>query len=239
MNAIEARKAAFMKAADNRWESACRDARRFLCYDRGLEYPDRADLATEGEKAHDAKVRELARLLMSCTGTTRYHAFGGLEDGFRVKMDGYGSYIPYEDPCALMEFIRFFVGHEILDDGEPGIGYYRSTIGDEERSHIDFVRCAPDHPKAQPYFHRNVDMLRQEYPESKYLDVDDAIEILRFYEAKQAQRIEGMKRWLAKHGKDAFESQADIDRLEKDMEGSRFADLADALIALGLPEGRW
>lgn len=239
MNALEARKAAHIAKADDRWEDACRDARRFLCYDRGASYPDRADLMTEGCKAHDAKVRELARLLMSCTGTTRYHAFGGLEDGFRIKLDGYGGYIPYDDPCALMEFIRFFVGHEILDDGEPGIGYYRhARFDDEAERHLTFVRCGKDDEGAEPYFARNIDLLRADYPDSKWLDVEDAIEILQFHEAKQVKRIEGMKRRLAKHGDDAFEKQADIDCLEKSYEESRFTDLADALIALGLPEGR-
>ena len=217
---IAAAKAAHVARAKAGWADACRDVRRFLCYDRGAE------------------VRELARLLMSCTGATRYFALGGLEDGFCIKLGGYSGRLPHDDPCALMEFISFFVGHEILDDGEPGVGYYRYAHLDEKaESHITFVRCGKDDDGAEPYFAGSIDLLREDYPDAERLDVEGAIEILQFYEAKQVKRIEDMKRQLMEGGDDAFCTQADIDDLERSGEGPRFADLANALIALGLPEG--
>jgi len=149
-------KAAHMQAADERWEAAIEDARRFLCYDRRT-YP--SFQATEATDAHDAKVREFARLMFSVCGQTRFKAFGGLGHGFGLQMNSYTGEVGYS-AVALMEFVRYFIGHEILDDGEPGIGYYRSVMMDRDHPGESYVLCGPDHEDALPYFHRSIDVLR-------------------------------------------------------------------------------
>ena len=223
-------KAAHIAAADKRWEDAVRDAHRYLTYDRVERHPDFE--ATDETRAADAKVRKLTRLLFTVHDSTRHSALGGIEYNFGIEMDGYGPQVPH-DLCGLMEFVRWFIGHEILDDGEPGIGYFRSTIGDETRTSDPFARCGKDHPKAQPYFHRNIDRLRADYPESKWLGVDGAIEVLEFYENRRAKMADSVRTHIEKFGDKAHWDAATLAHYsELTEEQQHWTSLADEIIAM-------
>ena len=129
MTALDTFKKNHMTAADTRWEQAVLDARRLLTYDRARDYGER--FASEGSVREDAAVRKLARLFFSVRRQNLWYALGGIETGFGIKMNGYGSQVPYKT-CDLMEFLRFFIGHELLDDGTPGVAY-RGTHRDNPR----------------------------------------------------------------------------------------------------------
>lgn len=221
MTIIDTLKAASIEAADKRWEEAIAGARRFFRYDNphGLAEPN---------AEHDAKVRELAHALLSTRDL--YSVLGGMEDSFRLKMNGYPGY-SYGPPVSRLEFIRFFIGHEILDDGEPGVGYYRSTIGDEKQTSDMFARCGPDHPRAQPYFHRSIDLLRQDYPDAEWLSLDRALEILAFHKAEQPKRVTSHRLWQRFLGSGSEEEQdKEIDYLTNGSEeDQQMLALADAL----------
>jgi len=227
MTALADAKAKHIKQADDRWEDAVQGVRRFLTYDRRSHYGDNDYFNTPEAIREDAKVREVTRLLMTANGQTLFHLLGGLSQGFGIKMDSYSSYWT-EDPCGLMEFIRFFVGHELLDDGDPGIGYYRSTRGGAET----FVLCGPDDEGAQPYFHRSVEFLRKDYPDAKLLCVDDTIRILKDAEQKRRNMATRFRKHIAKHGEDSFWDEEDARAYDISENQKMRAALVDEIIAM-------
>ena len=228
-------KAKHLAAADTRWEQAIKGVRDLLCYDRTKRYPSfQGDGRTA---AKDALVREFTLRMFTVCGQTRFLAFGGIEEGFGIKMDGYG--FVSHDPCGLMEFICYFVGHELLDDGTPGVGYYRHTRRDEPNRNDTFVRCGKDDPDARPYFHRSIDLLRQEYPDAEFLaGVDQALEILNFYEGERAQQAANMQAQLDRLGDGAMLDQEHVDFYSKPTsEDQALADLAHEILAEGELQG--
>lgn len=89
------------------------------------------------------------------------------------------------EPLLRMEFIVFFIGHELLDDGDPGIGWQRWTGG------CPLVEDCPEtHPRAQPYFHCCHEILP---PGSKRLGPDEVLWVLDWHEKKEAAYFAGMK----------------------------------------------
>ena len=144
-------------------------------------------------------VREVTHRFFTVSSSTRFSVFGGAEYGHGIKLHGYVNQMAYS-PVALMEFIQFFVNHELLDDGEPGVGYYRSTLGDQKRLGEWLVRCSKAHPKAQPYFHRSTEVLREEGYDEDYetLTPERALEILDWYEERRVKSQQILRR--RKHG---------------------------------------
>ena len=220
MKTLSSYKEAHLNQAASRWDEALKGVRRFLTYDRRKLHPGLTPSAASDE--HDAQVRQLTHKLFSVTNGIRFNVLGGISSGFGIQMSSYAHQMPY-DPCELMEFIQFFVGHEILDDGEPGVGYYRNTIGDPERTSESFVLCTKDHPKAEPYFHRNIDELRKFDPNAEHLTLDLALEILAWYEKREARLIETLQHL---YPEEDVQCRIDSDN------ASRHGDLADAIIAM-------
>lgn len=193
--------------ASERFDKAIETARTRLNYDRTTFYEGFE--ATDATREHDAKVRKLARLILTCSDFTRHRVFGGIEYGFGITLNAYSGQVGY-DICALMEFIGYFVGYEILDDGEPGLGYYRSCIMDPEHPGKSFVRCGPDHKDAEPYFCRNIDWLREDYPDAECLGLDNAIAAIEFHEQKRAEMANSIRNSIEELGE---ESSWDADDL--------------------------
>ena len=163
-------KAAHLAAADTRWEHAVEDMTRLLNYRN--DAPG-AQGHYYSSPEHIAAVREVTRRLLTCDGMVRFYLLGGTLYGRPEAKYTYYPDVCNEDPCSLMEFIRFFVSHELLDDGEPGLAFYKrqDRVG-------ECVPCGPDDPDAQPYFHRCVDVLRDDYPNAQWLSVELALEVL-------------------------------------------------------------
>jgi hypothetical protein len=211
MSTFAAQKTAHLKKAENRWDDAVQRARRFLTDPS----PD---------------IRELARLMLTASGQTMYSVLGGMEYGFGIAMNGYVDHSS-EDLCSRMEFIGYFIGHELLDDGEPGIAYYRATDWEEETSDT-YVTCGPDHENAQPYFHRNVDILRQEYPEAKLLNVRDAIWVIQKHEQDRLETAASIRADIAEHGNGALLDEEDAQSFDDTPEQAMRAALVAEIIAL-------
>ncbi len=205
-HALEAAKAAHIAKADKRWEDAVNEARPHLTYDRNVFYGEADHFKTPEAVEHDANVRKLARLLFTVHDSTRHSLFGGLY-GQGIELNSYGDTYSL---CGMLEFLRYFIGHEILDDGEPGLGYYRSTVGDEPRANESYVRCGPDDKGAEPYFCRSIDWLREDYPGAEHLTLKTAIESLEFYENKRAKRGESMRKHREERGDKSFWSAEQV-----------------------------
>jgi hypothetical protein len=198
MSILDDMKAKHLACESDRWDKAVRNVSRFLNYSRRVCPHFQVTAETDAE---DAMVREVTLRLFTVCDQTRFQAFGGLEDGFGIKMGGYG--FVSSQPVEMLEFVRFFVGHELLDDGIPGVGYYRHN---SFASPDPYTRCGKNDHGARPYFHRNIDGLREEYPDSEYLTLERALEVLNFYEDEHARKAtelqEIRKRNLSRKNRD-------------------------------------
>jgi len=104
-------------------------------------------------------------------------AIGGYE-----QTKGYMSWLNgnSDTPLNRMEFIVHFVGHELLDDGDPGIGWHRWT----RDGRLMMEDCLETDNKAEPYFNTCHELLP---PGSKHLYVKDVIWILDWHEKKEEE----------------------------------------------------
>lgn len=201
MSIISKYKEEHLKSENKRWEENLNGIKYLLTYP-------------------EENVRILTKKILTMAHQDRHCMFGGLSDGFGIKMDGYEE-IPY-NLCDLMDFIGFFVSHEILDDGNPGIGYYRSTIGEERGGDI-FVLCTANDKDAAPYFCRSMEILSKRDPNAKYLTIERALEVLTWYEVQRKKNqeywnkpreVEGnMKEWF-----EEMKGAYDLTEEEKEME---------------------
>ena len=88
----------------------------------------------------------------------------------------------------MLEFISLFVNHEIMDDGEPAVGY---CYYDGHNRPCE-TPCGPDHPRAMPYLHRSIDLLVKTRPDAEPMGATEALKVLAWYEARAA-RIESSR----------------------------------------------
>jgi len=230
MSALSDHKQALLAQTADRWEKAVQGARRLLTYDRARDHgPDFEDCREE-----DTAVRALAYRMFTCRRHTLFEVLGGVESGFGIKLNGYCADVPHGSVVRLMDFVGFFISHELLDDGIPGIGYYRNTLGDEERSSNTFVRCGKDHPKAKPYFARDIDVLREEGYDEKpeMLCVQSALDIINRIEKQKDDRKVKIRGHMARLKERAFFDLDDLTALELTEEEKALAKLADEIIAL-------
>jgi hypothetical protein len=87
------------------------------------------------------------------------------------QSNGYISWLKDSgSPLNRMEFIVQFVGHELLDDGDPGIGWHRYAKPED---------CSETDNWAKPYFHRCYEDLPKG---GKRLYIRDVIWILDWHE---------------------------------------------------------
>lgn len=184
-------KAEYVKCAEARFDEALKGIRLRLNYDRSTYYPNFK--ATEQTRLHDAKVRKLTRLLLTCDESILCSVLSGNEYGFDFETFGYrfDEYGP--GICELMEFIDFFVGHEILDDGIPGLGYYRRVIFEPENTDGPFLLCDKSHGDAEPYFCRDIEWLRERFPQAETLNLDNAISAIHLHIKRKAANLATMR----------------------------------------------
>lgn len=231
MKSSEELKAKHMAAANKRWDEAIEGYRRMLNYDRTTYY--KGFEGTPETAAADATIRKLAKRFLTVSDSTRTSVFGSMEDGFGIKMNSYGC---PDSVVGWLELLRFFVSHEILDDGSPAVGYYRSTVGEKPRTSEMFIRCGKNHPKAMPYFHRNIDVLREEgFGDAQWVCPEVALGVLEAHEARRVQMAANLQAMAAEHGPDApFAHMWSEDKIAHystlSPEDQAFADLADELI---------
>jgi len=163
-----------MAEAQARWDKAIQQARDLLNYDR------------------EPNVAKLARKYLTVSDTVRWRAHGG---GGETR-NGLMPLTPFGfSPVEVLEAMYRLVGYQILDDGDPGVGYmYYGRDG--------LTACGPDHlwediynlgdegeepePEvdAEPYFHRCVEVLRRTYPDAKALTFERALEVLEYHEKR-------------------------------------------------------
>lgn len=157
MQAHDALYAQHMAAAQERWQNAVEDVKSYLNHT-------------------DVLVRRVAVRLLTIDSHSLWCVLG-------ADTPALHGYAPPYTPVARMEFVCFFVGHELLDDGDPGVGYYRyGRFGDR-------VLCAADAEGAIPYFHSRVDTLRRTYPNAELLTADRALEILEWHAARHTEYV--------------------------------------------------
>jgi len=158
----------------------------------------------------DATIRALAYAFMTADRHAIYSVFGG--DGRNLHSF---PQISYARGIAFLENIAHFIGYQIQDDGEPGIGYMRYGFGD------GFTPCNATDEDAQPYFHSCVDILRQTVPDADYLDAEKALEVLKWYADERAK--------LAAFDCDCFDDE-DRHAFDPSPEEIQMRELADQLL---------
>lgn len=113
-----------------------------------------------------------------------------------------------ESPLIRMEFTAHFVSYDILDDGEPGIGWlkYSSSLG-------KCVRCKPNEKNAHPFLAR----CNEEW-DNKRLGIEEALWIFNWYEKEEEERIEFNKKYGIKDSEIIItEQDTAIDELVKEL----------------------
>jgi hypothetical protein len=152
-----------------------------------------------------------------------YALFGG--DG-RHKLESYPHYASARG-CEWLEAVAQFIGYDLLDDGDPGIGYLRFDLHQG-----GFVACPKDHEDAKPYFHLSVEYLRKTVPDAAYLDVERALEVLDWYETrlrKDRKQMQAQMRRAAKTGRFCIWTEDDLADFDPRPEQLALAALADEL----------
>lgn len=182
MNTLETLKAKHMAAANSQWEEAVARIKALL---------NRKDA-----------VRTLTTRLLTASTSTRFAMFGG--DGRNEKMLSYPWLSSAED-CALLEGVAQFIEHDLLDDGDPGIGYMRYD------PYEGFTPCSKEHEDAKPYIHRCVEVLRHTVPEAPLLHVDNTLEVLDWYEGKRTRRRNRILRDIQEAEQEGRQSHWDED----------------------------
>ena len=202
MTMLETLKAEHMAAADKRWEDAIVRIKRMLGYD-------------------DKKVRTLTYRLLYADSQARFNMFGG--DG-RSGTNGYYHLAVGSTPCTIMEETAQFVSHEILDDGDPGLGYHRYDL---EGRMGGFQPCDKDAKGAKPYFHHSLELLQEKYPKAKYVGMEEALKVLDWYDAEEEKRAKTYRLPPA-----AGQTEPRIITREPDKETVAMRALTDELVLL-------
>lgn len=201
---------AYMGAAEARWHRAVHVIRGLLTYNLRLPF--------------GAEVRKLTHLLMTSDEGILDQVFGGRAIDFEL---GYGG-AKTHSPIRFMEQIGHFVSHEILDDGTPGIGYYRRS-----KAHR-FDRCLSDADGARAYFHRRIEDLFAFDPSAEVLTLKSAISILEALELDRASTAKKAVEKLASMKPDdplirTAQWIVDFDRSKAERSASREALVRDIL----------
>lgn len=149
------------------------------------EWDQAIDRLREFLARHSEQENELVRRLVTAPDQVRFRAYG-------LDVPGLAGFpAPYR-PFEIIEDALCMVGYQILDDGEPGVAYYR-----QDGSGCQEI-CGPEHDGARPYFHRNLDALRRAYPDAAALTVELGLEVLAVHEADEAE----FREWAAEHEPD-------------------------------------
>ena len=112
----------------------------------------------------------------------------------------FGYDLQWDDgPLSRMEFISHFLGHEILDDGDPAIGWCRWSTN---RGNMFSCRetgelLVPDEEEDQewakyntphPFFHSNREALQAFLPDTPPLDEEGVLWVIDWNEKEEARK---------------------------------------------------
>jgi len=109
---------------------------------------------------------------------------------------GYDQSFTCDGPLGRMEFLVFFIGHELLDDGDPGLGWHKYNLDtgimemcDPPKSLEPFERYSPNDPNwnAHPFWHCCHEILP---PGSKHLYEEEVLWVLDWHEKFDELRYE-------------------------------------------------
>jgi len=115
------------------------------------------------------RYNEIIYRILSCRADVLYDAIGA------QGQNGYGHMINWETgPLSRMEFLTFFVAHELLDDGDPGVGWHKY-----DQKEGTMKPCAEDERRSKPFWHCCHEILP---PGSKHLYEDEVIWVLDWHE---------------------------------------------------------
>ena len=155
---------AHLKETMREWDDIVSSTQRLLHYD-------------------DSSIRALTYRLLSVNHMTRFYVLGGQFIG-RPELAKY-SYGSVHNPFEIMNFVSFFVGHEIIDDGDPAVGYY--NLG----PYGNPVLCPPGTKDAKAFFHTSHEVLSKTYrwDNTEHLNAAVALRILNEYERNRARKF--------------------------------------------------
>lgn len=210
---LESEKQAYLAAESERWDKAARKVAGLL-------------------QSSDPQVRELTERLLLLDGQGLFHAFGGVAYGFGIKIDSYYNEVGSSSLVSYFEFIERFINYEILDDGDPGIGYFRFSMCDEtdDDDLSTYKTCTADTPGAQPYFCRHTEALyKAGLGDGRGVTLEQAINVLKFYENERLERIKFYELELASG--DAMFTAEEIESLKRDDAGEKMRRVLKDLIA--------
>ena len=127
------------------------------------------DLSTYDE----GRYVEVIYRILSCRVDILYSVLGAFSQyGYHHEWDG--------GPLTRMEFLVHFVAHELLDDGDPGIGWHKYNMKEGIKE-----PCLENDRKGEPYLHRCHEILP---PGSKWADEETTIWVLDWHEKKEEER---------------------------------------------------
>lgn len=113
---------------------------------------------------------------------------------------GYGGWFTTSEEVSAtinsLSFVRFFVGHELLDDGAPGIALAKYNMNKGRTEFLSAVKRSQALPSPEfpsrlpgPFVTSSVERLRMEAdPEAKLAWCDDILAVFDWHVAHQASR---------------------------------------------------
>lgn len=119
-------------------------------------------------------------------------ACGNYTNKWGYVSDNNGNSASLDTPLGRLEFLRFFVGHELFDDGDPGIGYYRYNDRQDSDEASFFITCEKDEPGAKPFFHRCWELLP---PGSQHLHEQEVLDILTWHGEDEKRFLNDAAKW--------------------------------------------
>lgn len=107
-----------------------------------------------------------------------------------LSSDGYRDSV--EHPIDRIAFVAYFVGHEILDDGDPGVCWHKYGGG---MCSTTMLLCDPGDIRGQPFFFRNRDRLAVDgVSELECLTAEKALWVLDWHEKRREKVIANMRK---------------------------------------------
>lgn len=90
-----------------------------------------------------------------------------------------------------LEFIRYFVGYELLDDGDPGIAWVRYGRWPDEEDQL--VWCEPNHPQGWRVITHCRESVCADYYLDARVDPEKVIQVIEEHEAREVERVRLMQ----------------------------------------------
>lgn len=137
------------------------------------------------DSARDSHHRDCAELALRLL-VLRDHVFW---DVFGVSAEhGYRQALAVTSPIERLEFVKFFVGHELLDDGDPALAWCTVDLDNDGR-YPQYKLCKEDEHRAKPYFHSCQEVTAEKWEDrAPHLRPDKALWALDWHEKYWEER---------------------------------------------------